>query len=146
MAIESNGTLFDSCLDGVNAFGEMNRTCIRAAIEANPSLHLLLRLFKIIYERDNGELFFYDENGNYIASYYNKNGVHRQGRVLDAFLFCLAMQPVYSRLGALLGHDGALYAYSDDVYLLADPANMVVALSAAPTIYKKVGCESVGDM
>ena len=49
------------------------------------------------------------------------------------------MQPVYSRLGALLGHGGALYAYSDDVYLLANPADMAVALSAAPAIYKIVG-------
>jgi len=49
------------------------------------------------------------------------------------------MQAVYSRLGALLGPKGALYAYSDDVYLLANPVNMAVALSDAPIIYKKVG-------
>ena len=49
------------------------------------------------------------------------------------------LTPVYSRLGALLGPDGALYAYSDDVYMLADPGNMAVALSTAPAIYKKVG-------
>ncbi len=47
--------------------------------------------------------------------------------------------PSYSRLGALLGPEGALYAYSDDVYLLADPINMAVALSTASAIYKKVG-------
>ncbi len=105
---------------------------------ANPDLHLLIPLFELLYEIGSGELFYYDENGNYIASYYNKNGV-RQGCVLGAFLFCLAMQPVYSRLGALLGPEGALYAYSDDVYLLADPINMAVALSAALGIYKKVG-------
>jgi len=96
------------------------------------------------YERGSGELFYYDEHGNYIASYDNKNGV-RQGWVLGAFLFCLDMQPVYTRLGALLGPEGALYAYSDDVYLIADPANMAVALSAAPTIYKNVDCASDGD-
>ncbi len=138
MALEPNGKLSAACLDGVNAFGEINRNCIRAAIEANLSLHLLLPLFEMLYERGSGELFYYDENGNYITSYYNKNKV-RQGCVLVAFLFCLAMQPVYSRLGALLGPDGALYAYYDDVYLIADPANMAVALSVAPTIYKKVG-------
>ena len=49
------------------------------------------------------------------------------------------MQPVYTRLGALLGPDGAIYAYSDDVYLVADPTSMAVALSAAPAIYKKTG-------
>jgi len=102
MALESNGRLFAACLDGVNAFGETNRDCIRAAIMANPSLHLLLPLFEMLYERGSGELFYYDENGYYIAIYYSKNGV-RQGCVLGAFLFCLAMQHVYSRLGALLG-------------------------------------------
>ncbi len=49
------------------------------------------------------------------------------------------MQPLYARIGALLGPEGALYVYSDDVYLLVDPACMAVAMSAAPTIYKKVG-------
>ena len=50
MALESNGKLSAACLDGVNAFGEINRSCIRAAIEANPSLHLLLPLFEMLYE------------------------------------------------------------------------------------------------
>jgi hypothetical protein len=138
MALESNGRLSTACLDGVNAFGEINREFIRVAIMANPSLHLLLPLFEMLYERGSGELFYYDENSNYIARYYNKNGV-RQGCVFGAFFFCLAMQPVYSRLGVILGPEGALYAYSDDAYLLVDPVNMVVALSAAPAIYKKVG-------
>jgi hypothetical protein len=116
MALESNGNLSAACLDGINAFGEINLECIRAAIMANPNLHILLPMFEMLYERDSGELFHYDENGNYIANYYSKNGV-RQGCVLGAFLFCLAMQPIYSWLGAFLGPDGARYAYSDDVYL-----------------------------
>ena len=49
------------------------------------------------------------------------------------------MQPIYLRLGALLGSDGAFYAYSDDVYLVADPASMTVSLLADLAIYKKVG-------
>jgi hypothetical protein len=138
MALESNGNLSATCVDGINAFGEINRECIRAALMANPDLHLLLPLFELLYERGSGELLYYDENGNYIASYYSKNGV-RQGCVLGAFQFCLAIQPFYSRLGALLGPEGALYAYSDNVYLLAGPVNMAVALSWAPAIYKKVG-------
>jgi hypothetical protein len=92
----------------------------------------------MLYERGSGELFYYDEKGNYLPSYFSKNG-DRQGCVLGEFLFCLAMQPIYSKLGALLGPNGALYAYSDDVYLLANPINMFVALIAAPSIYKKVG-------
>jgi hypothetical protein len=49
------------------------------------------------------------------------------------------MRPVYARLVALLGPGGALYAYSDDIYLLPDPTNMSIALAVAPPLYKKVG-------
>jgi len=59
--------------------------------------------------------------------------------VLGAFFFCLVMSPVYASLGALLGIDGALYAYSDDVYLVSDPVNMPIALGDAPAISKRVG-------
>ncbi len=58
---------------------------------------------------------------------------------MDAFFFCLIMRPVYARLGALLGPNGALYAYSDDVYLVSDPVNMSSALIAAHAIYKRIG-------
>jgi hypothetical protein len=92
----------------------------------------------MLYERGSCELSFYDEHGNFVQSYYSKTGV-RQGYVLGAFLFCLAMAPVYARIGSLFGPDGALHAYSDDGYLLADPVHMAIALDAAPSIYKKVG-------
>ena len=48
------------------------------------------------------------------------------------------MGPVYARLSALLGPGGALYAYSDDVYLAPDPVKMSLARAAAPSIYNKV--------
>ena len=92
----------------------------------------------MLYERGSCDLWFYDEHGNFVQSYYSKTGV-RHGCVLGAFLFCLAMAPVYARIGSLLGPDGALYAYLDDVYLLADHVHMAIALIAAPSIYKRVG-------
>jgi hypothetical protein len=46
------------------------------------------------------------------------------------------MGPVYARISALLGPDGAMYAYFDD--LVSDPIIMSLTLAAAPTIYKKV--------
>ena len=48
------------------------------------------------------------------------------------------MRQVYARLGALLGPDGALYTYSDDVYLLSDPVSMSIVMVDAPTIYMNV--------
>ncbi len=133
MAMETNKSLAVACLDGINAFGEIERACIRAALEANPSLHMLIPMFEMLYERGAGQLWYYDENGIYVESHCSKCGV-RQGYVLGAFFFCLVMRPVYERLGALLGLDIALYAYSDDVYLVADPDNMSAALATAPSI------------
>ena len=49
LAMESDRSLAAASLDGINAFGEIERACIRAALEANPSLHMLIPLFKILY-------------------------------------------------------------------------------------------------
>ena len=87
LAMESNLTLTPASLDGIDAFGEIERVCIRAALEANLSLHVPIPLFEILYERGNGELWDYDEHGNYVESHYNRCGV-RHGCVLGAFLFC----------------------------------------------------------
>jgi hypothetical protein len=54
--------------------------------------------------------------------------------VLGAFFFYFVMSPVYAKLGALLGPDVALYAYSDDIYLVFDPVNMSIALAVALAI------------
>ena len=59
--------------------------------------------------------------------------------MLGDFLFCIPMRHVYARLGALLDADGAMYAYSNDVHLVSDPVNMIIALAATSEIYKKVG-------
>jgi hypothetical protein len=107
LAMESDRSLAAAGLDGINAFGEIKRACIRAALEANPSLHMLSPLFEMLYERGSGELWYYDENGNYVELHYCRCGV-RQGCVLGAFLLYIATKPVYSRLSDLLGTDGAL--------------------------------------
>ena len=59
--------------------------------------------------------------------------------MLGAFFFCLVVNRVYARLGAILGPDGTLYAYYDDVYLVSDPVNMFITQVVAPAIYKIVG-------
>ena len=92
----------------------------------------------MFYERGSGELWHYDENGNYVESYFSRSGL-RHGCILGAFLYCLAIYNVYGMRQALLGPDGALYAYSDDVYIISDHVGMVKAVAAAPGIYGKVG-------
>jgi len=44
-----NGKLLATCLDAINSFGEEERDCIRAVMLANPSLHMLIPLFEILY-------------------------------------------------------------------------------------------------
>ena len=63
--MESNGKLSATCLDAINAFGEIERECIKAAPLVSPSLHMRIPLFEIMYERESGELWFYYENCNF---------------------------------------------------------------------------------
>jgi hypothetical protein len=53
---------------------------------------MLILMFEIFCERGNGQLLYYDENGNYVESHYNRCGV-RQGCVLGAFCFVLPCAP-----------------------------------------------------
>ena len=55
------------------------------------------------------------------------------------FLFCLAMEPVYSRLWAAMKEQGSLYANCDDSYLIAEPDKTAKVLVQAQGIYGKVG-------
>ena len=105
---------------------------------ANPYLHCLLPLFELLYNRGARELWYYEDNGNFILRTHNMRGV-RRGYVLGMFLFCLAMEPVYSRLRAAMGEQGTLYAYCDDSYLIAEPDKIDEILTQAPAIFDKVG-------
>jgi hypothetical protein len=49
MAMESNKSLVDACLNGINAFKGIERICISAALEANLSLHILIPVFEMLY-------------------------------------------------------------------------------------------------
>jgi hypothetical protein len=138
MAMEGKPHLAGASLDGINAYGEIERDCIEAALRANPFLHNLLPLFDLLYKKGEGVLWFYDEHGNFVMETRNKRGV-RQGCVLGMFLFCLAMVPVYDRLKNIAGEEGVVYAYCDDSYILAPVDQMAQVLHQAPGIFGKVG-------
>jgi hypothetical protein len=139
MAMEAKPALAGASLDAINAYGDIERECIEAAIKANPYyLQLLLPLYELLYKRGEGVLWYYDENGNFVMGTRQLRGV-RQGCVLGLFLFCITMVPVYARLKQAAGEEGVVYAYSDDSYILAPKEQMAVVLEEAPRIYKKVG-------
>ena len=53
-------------LDVANACGDLKRLCIRVALTANISLHHLIHLYDIMYIKGSGELWYYDESGNFV--------------------------------------------------------------------------------
>lgn len=138
MAMEVKPKLAGASLDAINAYGDIERECIEAAIMANPYLQLLLPLYEILYKKGEGILWYYDEHGNFVMSTRQRRGV-RQGCVLGLLLFTVAMVPVYSRLRQEAGEEGVVYAYSDDSYILAPKEEMANVLQKAPGIYEKVG-------
>ena len=93
-----------SCLDTSIAFGDLERPCIRASLEANVTLHLVIPLYDVLYTRGSGELWYYDDLGNFIVSVLCKRGI-RQGCVLGTAILCVTIHPVYDSLLALLGSD-----------------------------------------
>jgi hypothetical protein len=51
------------------------------------------------------------------------------------FLFCLTIEPVYARLRASLGEEGALFTYYDDSYFRVEHDRMAEVLAQAPRIF-----------
>ncbi len=74
--MEAEPDLARATLDASNAFGDMERPCIRVALEANVALHPLIPLYDVLYTRGKGELWFYDEMGTFILGVLCRRGVH----------------------------------------------------------------------
>ena len=107
-------------------------------MEANVALHPLIPLYDVLYTRGKGELWFYDELGNFVLSVMCRKGV-RQGCVLGTTIMCITGRPVYDAILVILGPEGFLFSYADDVYLGKVPGNVAVALAAAPGLYRMTG-------
>jgi hypothetical protein len=138
MAMEAIPSLARVSLDAINAYGEIERECIEAALKANPFLHRLLPLLELLYKKGEGVLWYYDEDGNFVMGAKQRREV-RHGCVMGMFLFCLTMEPVYAALRTTVGEEGVLYNYCDDSYMLALVDNMVEVFHQAPAIFGKVG-------
>ena len=56
ITMEALPDLARATLDDINAFGDLERPCIRAALLANVHLHQLIPLYDVLYTRGIGEL------------------------------------------------------------------------------------------
>ena len=100
--MEVNPDLARATLDATNAFGDLERPCIRAALLANVMLHPLIPLYDVLYTWGNGDLWFYDEFGDFVLAVLSKRVV-RYGCILGASILCITVRPVYDALRSDLG-------------------------------------------
>ncbi len=77
--------------------GSINIVCAFVCVCVCVCVCVFVCLFEMLNERGGGELRFYDENGNFVESYFGRSGV-REGCVLGAFFFFLATYPVYASI------------------------------------------------
>ena len=127
-----------AALDAINAFGDLERPCIKATLLANVLLYPLNPLYDVLYTRGSGELWFYDEFGNFVLAVLCTRGV-RQGCVLGTTTLCITVKLVYDALRNLLGHQGFLFSYADDVYMGGEPVQVAHTLATTPDTYADIG-------
>ena len=125
-------------MDAINRFNELERLAMRASILADTRLHCILPLYDMLYIDREGELWYFDEDGNLAFTLLSRRGA-RQGCVLGIFILCMAMMPIYRNLRTTLGPDGMLVAFSEDCYLHGPPTSVAATINAAPPLYNKVG-------
>ena len=69
-------SLFATRSDQLNAYGEVKCKCNEAPIKANPFLHHLPPLFEMLNKRGTGEMWYHDEDRNFVISKQSMRGVH----------------------------------------------------------------------
>ena len=83
--MEVEPDLARATLDAINAFGDRERPCIWTTLLADVLLHPIIPHYDVLYTRGSGELWYYDEDGNFVLAILCKRGV-RQGCVLSVQL------------------------------------------------------------
>jgi hypothetical protein len=138
--MEAEPDLARCCLDAINVFGDLERPCITAALEASPALHPLIPLYDVLYTRGSGALWFYDDLGNFILCVFCRRGV-RQGCVHGTTILCITIRPVYDALLSQLGPQGFLFSFADDVYMDGVCTSVARALNQASSLYAMIGLQ-----
>ena len=82
-------------------------------------------------------MWIYDKMGNFIICVLCRKGV-RQGCALDMTILCITVRPVYDALLVILGPEGFLFSYADDVYMGGAPMSVALALAVASNMYSMI--------
>ncbi len=99
--MEAEPDLVRACLDAINVFGDIERPCIRVALEANVALHPCIPLYDVLYTRGCGVLWFYEEMGNFVIVLLYQRGIIKWC-VLGTTILCITIKLVYDALLDLL--------------------------------------------
>lgn len=126
------GTVVGS-LDMKNAFNSVFRSAFLRAIQADPRLRPLLPIASALYCL-HSTLFVL--SGGTIQS---ENGV-RQGCVLGAVLFCIAIQPILQKLARDFPRVN-IKAYLDDINFAGPRDDCIGFVQAATAAFAEVGLE-----
>ena len=59
--------------------------------------------------------------------------------MLGTTILCITVRPLYNAIMVILGKEGFLFSYADDVYLGGVPRNVALALAAASGLYRMMG-------
>ena len=72
---------------------------------------------------------------------FNASEGVRQGDPLGMLLFSITVAPVYTRTAEILGPEGLLAAYADDVFAAGPPESCARALSSVESLFATVGLQ-----
>ena len=73
--MEADPDFAQAVMDAINGFNELERKAMRAASVADPRLHFILPLYDMLYTGREGELWFFDEEGNLTHNQASRRGV-----------------------------------------------------------------------
>ena len=95
VAMEADPNFAQEVMDDINGYNELERQAMRAAIVADPCLHCILPLYDMLYTDREGELWFFDEEGNLMHNQAS-GGESGRGVCFDSSYFVSPWHP-YTR-------------------------------------------------